>query len=598
MNESSKSSISDFLNNFPRIEIVDILKEIDEKINSLHTISSKDFLFFNDLLKIYYAQTKDLSGLNGQLISHLSKGISESTVQLQNKNQSQKDFIIEINGGINKLIELLSQAFSNFSLTIVPFNNYKQNLITLKYVLANLKLHLSYINLTNKDEFKKQLLGLDVELDSSLSKVETVSLNTNLLGEQLLSLKDKTNEIKANSSVELCDHILSLNKSLSRFSLEDYWSNEMIMNINSHTQMCFASMGEIITNLQYHDIIRQKMEHIQESQKELIKGIDNLEEVPQDSDALSQLAGFIVKIPEVTSVQVAQLLYTNKDYQTSLEKISNKLLEVSREMKLLNSIYTLAYQNTIKFNDKFLSEIFVSQNNFVDFLNQVKVKWEGIDTNVSVLMDNYTLLKQELQSMFDQEKEIRSEVRSLEKLIKQNGKDFSIELVSRLSQITAELQVNSNSLKNNLNAITSQMTGALHLFGKLKSDYMKMEISSEAIELMDSRLKQASNLAKGQSDHSLKISEEINSSLHKVEYYKYFKSTVEEIVAKLNLINGKIDYDSIEGAFDGGSEVLERMKEFYTMHSERAIHGEVAAKEDMDDAESNSNMDEDDVELF
>lgn len=600
MNSDSKSEINNFLKKFPKADVIAILKEIDQKIDSLHKISSKDFLYFNQMLKDYYRKIKMISELNGKLNGSLSKVIPEYIIKFKEESEIQKDFVIEINGGIHKLSELFSQAFSSFSLTIVPFKNYKQNLITLKYVLANLKLHLSYVNLSNKEDFRGHLLSLEKRLDDSVEKVDNVNKEIELFSSELLTLKEQSNTINSKNSMVLCDQILTLNKGLNRMSLDDYWSSEMIMNINAHTQMCFSNMGEVITNLQYHDIIRQKMEHIQESQQELIKGIDNINDLGGDNDEYAQLLGFVVKIPEVTSVQVAQLLYTNKDYQTSLERISNKLLEVSQEMKKLNKIYNSADQNAQKFDEKFLSEIILAQNDFKEFLLQIKVGWSDIEEAIVDILSKYNVLKEVLQETFADEKEIRKEIRYLERLIKDNGKDFGLELVSKLSQMISDLQMNSNSLKNHFNGVTQQMNNSSVMFHKLAKSFSNVTDDSSIIEELKVELDHAKIYANNQAGSSLKVSEEISQSLHKVEYYTYFKSTVENIVDLLNDISNQIDFDSVAHLFDGQDDSLEKLKQGYTMESERVIHDELFDTSIPSNSfgDNETGMDENDVELF
>ncbi len=102
------------------------------------------------------------------------------------------------------------------------------------------------------------------------------------------------------------------------------------------------------------------MEHIQESQKELISGLDNMENNGTQNEIEQQLKD-IAGIPEITEVQVAQLLYTNKDYQTSIEKITTKLIEVGREMKALNSIYIDLSSSSESFSGSFIKHISETQ---------------------------------------------------------------------------------------------------------------------------------------------------------------------------------------------------------------------------------------------
>lgn len=601
MNQTNQNSLDDFLREFPRNQIIDTLKTIDFKIGSLHTISSKDFLYFNKLLKEYYKRIKEIADANNAISDFFSKDLQQITDKLKENNQFQKKIIDEAKLNANKILDFITLTHSSFDLLIVPFHNYKQNHITIKYLLANIKLHLTYIDVSNKTELQQSVSLVDKIIDTIQGKFESVEIESDNLNKNILAIKNNEFIEKSLGSVEAYEQLKMISNEIRKLSYEEFWPENFVANLSRRTQNCFANMGEIITNIQYHDIIRQKMEHIQLSQKELIKGLTDLETVKFSDEYIDEQLNFVAKIPEITDIQVAQLLYTNKDYQTSIEKITVKLIEVGREMKELYSIYNNLIDSNKQFEDSFLNQATQSQQIFDSYQSNFTTDWEKSSHQFENLTGHYQSLKDKFSGIFENEKELRVEIKNFEKLLKANGKYFGIELMSRLIILLSELQLNSNSLKTNLNNITQNFTSLNKLVVTFKPKVTNQIDGDTALENLEGALLKITGLSQNYSAISIQISDEITASLKNIEYYNFFKNTVEEIVAHLNDVNKKVNYDQLKNLVGKNSDVLQKLERLYTMKSERDIHAQTVEHDSslLDNAEEQNNATfEDDIELF
>lgn len=600
MSQPESNNLNEFLKNFPRKEIIETLNTIDQKIGSLHTISSKDFLFFNKLLKEYYKQIKEIADNNTSISTFFKNELKNFAEQLNQKNQNQQKNITQIRETGKQIEEILTLTFSQLDLIIVPFNNFKQNLITLKYLLANLKLHFTYINLPNKTELQTSVNTLSQSIESIQQKFEAVSSGSDTLNNQIIDLKDNLSITRNQGNKETSEQLRKLSIQIKKLLLDEFWSDNFIGELNRSTQNCFANMGEIITNIQYHDIIRQKMEHIQTSQKELIKGLSNLKQSEEPDKSLENQLGFIAKIPEITDIQVAQLLYTNKDYQTSIEKITNKLVEVGCEMKGLNTLYKNIIANSNQFEDGFMAEAKEAQQHYFNFISQSEEDWIHSLNKINGLFEVYYSLKKEFSEIFIREKTLRSEIKNFESLIKVNGKNFGHELMRRLLLLVSELQMNSNSLKTNLNQITNHFASLQDLLNPLSSNQRENISIHDNLISLTSELNHIKQLSQQYGNLSIKISSEITSSFKSIEYYNYFKNTIEEIVTFLNEINKKVNYDNLKSFIGDNKEILKQIEKLYTMQSERDIHQQMVQMGGVSELSNQQNNDDlnDDIELF
>jgi hypothetical protein len=600
MPEMQYNSLNEFLSEFPKQDIIDTINTIDEKIGSMHTISSKDFLFFNQLLKDYYKHIRGISEGNNQLNTIVNQDLPLIVNNLKENYIQQKKDLESVVFFSQDLIEKLTITLSVFDLIVVPFNNFKQNLITLKYILANLRLHLSYLELQNKSELltsvqllENTLIEVQVIIDQANAKIDKVI-------SEIIDLKNIECLVETANDPQIPEYIDHINKELHRLDISLFFPDVLFNNLNKYTQICFSNLGEVITNIQYHDIIRQKMEHIQASHKELLVGLNGINSSDVELNSIEEQLNFIVKIPEVTDIQVAQLLYTNRDYQSSIEKITTMLIDVGREMKLLHGVFDKMNEGAGSINEKVIFDLDSKYEIFTGLKHKNKECVKSTVDKIKLTNQNYNELKNLFNQIFLMEKSIRTQIRQFEFKVTKNGKNFGIELVKRLMHLISDLQINSNSLKSNLNIITQQFLMLDQLSHRVSKQSGKEEAVDISVESLRNKIADIGLIAKEFSTLSIKISDEITQSLKKIEYYGYFKATVEEIVVLLNKINKAIDYQSIKDLANSNNELLNKIEKLYTMKSERDIHAKYTQAPGMEEDKNGtqSDMDENDIELF
>ncbi len=599
MKNQTNNKFNNFFDNFPAEEIINILVDIDNKIKSLHTFSSKDFMYFNKLLKQYYSHIKDISTANNIISVFISKNLPTIKEEVNTKNQQQINLLNNINKNQEKIIGLLMHIYSSFDMLVVPGNNFKQNLITLKYIMTNLKLHLNYVNLIDNGKLKKNIAVIKNIVETIYTQIDKIKTDTNDILKDILFLKDEVCINKQRKNLQLKDELTNITYKLNKLILDDFVNENFVNDMNSSTQKCFAYMGEVITNIQYHDIIRQKMEHVQSSQSFLKKELSIIakDKYANNNDRLN----LIIKIPDITDIQVAQLLYTNKDYQISIEKITNQLIEVSNEMKFLNSIYLGINENTINFKEELITKIETLQTDLTSYYNKLTTCYDTAYVKSIELKEKYYNLKKEYNTLFSSEKELRKEVKNFELLLKENsGKIFEKELLNRLKYLFYNIQTNSNSIKTRLNSITNDINTLTHTSDKFKTEKI-ININHNALKTLLDKIDEIKNKSQEYSKLSRTISSDITQSLKRIEYYTYFKETVEDIEQLLNKINSLINYDALREILVENKEYLEKIETFYTMKSEREIHNKVLGLDNNNSEEKDShydNLNDNDIELF
>lgn len=99
------------------------------------------------------------------------------------------------------------------------------------------------------------------------------------------------------------------------------------------TEDSLVYISNIITNLQFDDIIRQKLEHIQQTIHDIIYELDAVQQKTDDRD--SQPVKYLSILSEITKLHAAQLIQTNQDYQQAFAGIKANLSSVQQSTTLI-----------------------------------------------------------------------------------------------------------------------------------------------------------------------------------------------------------------------------------------------------------------------
>ena len=113
---------------------------------------------------------------------------------------------------------------------------------------------------------------------------------------------------------------------------------KLIPKLTESTLNTSNSIDKIITNLQYQDIIQQKIAHIQQTHRILsIKSMISAMREMKKQIIKNVLVGS-VQIRDIAGLQAAQLIHANKEYQKAIEFISDRFLEVGNEMTGISNL--------------------------------------------------------------------------------------------------------------------------------------------------------------------------------------------------------------------------------------------------------------------
>lgn len=591
-------------------EIITVLSDIDKRINSLHACSSTDFLNLNTQLKNFHQQSKSL--FNNA--SEISK-IIES-----NENINFFDELDFYPKKVKNLLSLYEKQFEYYKsifdrilhhlqYIVVPFKNFKQNIMTLKFLVANLNLNITYLNKTNT-------AGIDTESNKTIDLTANLKTfypiideNIDYLLNQIRENNKKIKSIIDNNFLNIENIISQVQSSISLLFVKHEKNILAISRFRDKTQQCNDDIGKIIINLQYHDIIRQKMEHIRETLKEIIDELNIIKDTDEE-EMLQAKAKWANQIPEITELQVAQLIYTNQEYQTAIENITNHFLNIGEEMSMVSDmnrqLFTTKHRSEESHYNDLNNKINNSNHLTEDFIKNKEnfaaefVKITDIIKNIEFYFDKITTINKDLETLASeialklknstQEHEISTIAQQIQELCSNMQKivnDIKKHLANA-TDVCEEWNIKNNEGDNEKHQVKpSQLAASMKKIIDIlyKQNIMVLERINDNTEIFE------------------KISTDIKQSIDHVKYYDFFEKNIEEIVLNLNNVYLKLRAES-EGN-TGKQFDLKHLTRKYTTQSEHQIHNQHLLKytglKDKDADDEKKPIDEEnvgDVELF
>jgi len=174
------------------IDLCEVLVKIDDQLEAIDECSNEDFLELNRRFKSFHKQSVNLNQFIHELLDSLKKEANKDIYDQytllinhwQNYFTSQKKSLYSLN-------EMLNSINYEFEQLFIPLNNLRQNLLTLKLLITNLKVGSAYgrvhakFSSKNIDEAIKKLISIHKEINTtydnlfkelSTSKIQTENL--------------------------------------------------------------------------------------------------------------------------------------------------------------------------------------------------------------------------------------------------------------------------------------------------------------------------------------------------------------------------------------------------------------------------------------
>ncbi len=572
-------------------EISEQFAVIDSLIVEILNCAAEDFLGLNERFKEAYSKSTSISANAEEVFavyasSYTSESLLNLRLLLKKFSQAKK----ETNKYADSIVKSIDEVYDILDSIDLHSKNINQNLLTLKFLLANLKI--TGIE-SHSDEVTEEKDELFIEFNRLVnkSKLAELELAKSLHGNMKL-LREGVDRVKKNmrnANQQIGIAIDIINESIQIFSEKQQDLSLNIPKLQENNAKLRDSIDSIITNLQYHDIIRQKIEHVQVSHKEILNNLSSEDE--------SEQKNYLNQIGELVNIQSALLVRANKEYQRAIEQIIDKFKIIgSIAQSILNQCKDLKRIQESDLEQPFtsvahkLTNTTLPVSKFLSLLARVNNLLQSIKHNVNLMVET---------SAIDDEANRFGEL--LLKRIKQPELMLQSNLIQQIETVTFDIITSRNQIGTLYMHLESKITDIERL-----SELISENTKSQEWESIPTTLKEiASNLLECDEKVSVLLREKLQASndlgeiihraVNQVKYYEVFELKILEVIKLLNHIYSTLTGKE-ESQFD--RDDLEFMRRLYTMESEHRIHNMVIKGNAGFDDLSETDQDESNIEFF
>lgn len=548
-------------------EIISILNDINKDIIHLHRYAAEDFTTMGSVFREYSDKADKLANNAKKAFELL--GANKDSRAFSRELNEYIDNVSECYHYIKTKIETTSESIDelcrNFEMMIIPVKNLNQHIVSLKLVLANIKIYPS---------FNDQQKTLDSDLELIFEQIKSLNIS---FSEGIESMQNLLENVKNLVDSDEKPHLVNLNEFLNsitnckeHFLKKHQEALTQIPELSTKISDNTGNSHKIIVELQYHDIIRQKIEHIQETHAQIIQQLSQYQN-NNENEANDDIKEYLVQVGDIVRIQASQLLRANKEYESAIDTISEGLLSFSDN---ITSITKLCKKLSIKNND-------IPQCGIDNIINENALHRIKLMDTGKKLDEQYTIIENELTA-------VTSFFTSMNEWI---GKlNTSLDMIDTKAYDIEESRKISNSQVNellaDLLATVSQLNKLLDNIGKISNKKVhglnKNDGNNEFNRLIKLMLEHEQKFLPNFNQHNETISaiftensndtsnlaDNILKAVRSIKYYDYFDKLADDIINKLNYISES--YNISESATNINS--IEHIRDKYTMKSERKTH--------------------------
>ena len=579
-------------------EIVELFENVDLKIQALHQCSAEDFLGLNAKFKGFYKESKNVSKDASALLELFSRTkndqlkndlelcrteLEQSLVALKGQQSETLRIVRKLNDALEEYLFPLRHINNEFSIL-------NMELIAVDAVYRSVsKENAAYSLRFNALIREWENFVIEIVETKKLSQVFLQELSYSLNHIELIGGRGIRSLVSLLDFVEQGKHL---------FEVKQRESDENLPELRAKGDTCAKSIADVITSLQYQDIIRQKMEHIQQAHIKLLENLRQTD-VLATEDAWTSV---LVQVRDISALQAAQLLATNKEYQAAIEAIAFHFRSIAKEMSAVASICRNTMSEDEHIRRTAISDLADRFKRTDSLLARVLDVFPECTREVLFIRDGANTLQKRIDEHL---KTFNTLSRRVDELLApfRDVKEAHFEhYLSQINEMLDTMHHNMETVRVHNQVIVNAVEG-LGLYAQklgesdLLWNYVQVNVrrSHALSEHLLSTEKESNSLLLNIEKTSRSICEETQSALAAVRYYDFFENVIAEIVKGLSAMSSRICANVDLSVHSDMTEV----RDLYTMESERKVHdqftGNTSAAPEEEQAVAE---DDDDLELF
>ena len=578
-------------------EIVELFENVDLKIQALHQCSAEDFLGLNAKFKGFYKESKNVSKDASALLELFSRTkndqlkndlelcrteLEQSLVALKGQQSETLRIVRKLNDALEEYLFPLRHINNEFSIL-------NMELIAVDAVYRSVsKENAAYSLRFNALIREWENFVIEIVETKKLSQVFLQELSYSLNHIELIGGRGIRSLVSLLDFVEQGKHL---------FEVKQRESDENLPELRAKSDTCAKSIADVITSLQYQDIIRQKMEHIQQAHIKLLENLRQTD-VLATEDAWTSV---LVQVRDISALQAAQLLATNKEYQAAIEAIAFHFRSIAKEMSAVASICRNTMSEDEHIRRTAISDLAERFKRTDSLLARVLDVFPECTREVLFIRDGANTLQKRIDEHLQTFTTLSRRVDELLEPFRDVKEAHFEHYLSQINEMLDTMHHNMETVRVHNQVIVNAVEG-LGLYAQklgesdLLWNYVQVNVrrAHALSEHLLSTEKESNSLLLNIEKTSRSICEETQSALAAVRYYDFFENVIAEIVKGLSAMSSRICANVDLSVHSDMTEV----RDLYTMESERKVHDQFTGNTSEAAGEDPAVEDDDDLELF
>jgi methyl-accepting chemotaxis protein len=546
------------------------LDKICSDLHALAVSTEEEFLSIGAGLNDFYTRAGDISKMSSSLVSSMSETeLAAAMAGFRDLLDRMNNYIRETESGFQNGTEILNNIHLSIGNIYKPMAGFRKIVKTLRIFSISTKIESAQLN-DDMNGFVN--IADDVEKLAELIQSRFVDIisNAESLKTSIEQTRKRVSDLEFKQGGKVKAILDNTRTTLTLLTQKNELSSRTASSISAELEYISGNIGEIVTSMQFHDITRQQVEHVEEA----LHAVSNkLVNENQDMEKIIQETGIVCEL------QKAQLANTQGKFTHAVANIMDSLAGISNNIiKICEDVKKVA-GNEDETSSSFFSRIESGVSSMISSLKENNDAINELSVTTDSLIQTVGSMSQFVSDI--EEISIEIELIALNARVKaahtgSEGAPLGViaEAIQKLSadvriqktEISDELQKiisNAENLHQNINISTQeQATETGRILTDLNTLTERFRITNETVTTLLKKIEKAAWGLAGDINNTLSnthVNDLVTRQINNV------RSLLDSIVSQaLELMPG-ID-------FRKNIETLQHMENKYTMESERAVH--------------------------
>ena len=551
-----------------------------ETLRRMAGTTEDEFLQIGSQLQSFYQRSADISAMANQLVSVVSgENVLSLTSRLQQMMVDMEDYLANARVRSRESCSTLEQVQVLLDKLSEPLEGFQKMNKSLRMLSISTKIESARLGELGSGFVN---LAMDVEKlshqvhEKSAAIIAHRQLLVTIISDNLAVVRSSETQQDVMVQTTLKDtssnlsELLAVNERCTQFGCT-------VSNISGEVT---ASISEVVSSMQMHDMTRQQLEHVVEALERLVVELAGTKVSEADRDRLRRV---IVEAGDVCELQEAQLRFASSELYSAVCNIVDNLREVARKQSVIAQETATITGSTD-----------AAGSSFVDVMSKgmlavtsVLTSCAGADRDMSDTMKKVAQTISEIATFVTDIEAIGSEIEliALNSQIKAaltgpEGAALGV-LAEAIKRLSDEAVRQTDSVAVTLTGIHG-VTEHLLADSENEEDQLGVRITSmqeelaEVLRTLGDMNTEMLSVLSGLNERVFSLTEDVEQATAGVDVHERTKVMSDGVLVDLGLI---VDQSrQIEPASSEFKENLRHMEEHYTMESERHIHEALARK--------------------